>query len=111
MPRSLVTLGSNLGPRARTLERAVELLRAQAGISNLVASRWHETPSIGGPAGQGAFLNGAVAFDTSLSAAELHAKLQNIEDQLGRERKRAGMSGRSTSTCCCMATRSSIHPS
>ncbi len=86
MPRCLVALGSNLGDRERLLRAAIDLLAGAAGISNLRRSTWHETVPIGGPGGQGAFLNAAVAFDTSLSAVQLHALLSDIETQLGRTR-------------------------
>ncbi len=67
MPRALVALGANLGDRAAALAEAVNLLAARPEITNLRASRWYETAPVGGPGGQGAFLNGAVAFDTSLA--------------------------------------------
>ena len=86
MPRALVALGANLGDRAATLAEAVNLLAARPEITNLRASRWYETAPVGGPGGQGAFLNGAVAFDTSLAPETLLDVLQSIETRLGRER-------------------------
>ncbi len=84
MPRSLIALGSNLGDRARTLRRAVELVAADRSISGVVASGFHETPPIGGPADQGAYLNAAVALDTTLAPEKLHDLLRRIETELGR---------------------------
>ncbi len=49
-------------------------------------SQFYETQPIGGPEGQGAFLNAAAAFDTPLAPEALHAELQKIEIELGRER-------------------------
>jgi 2-amino-4-hydroxy-6-hydroxymethyldihydropteridine diphosphokinase len=86
MPRCLVALGSNLGDRQGTMARAVELLRAHRAVSSLAASGLRETAPIGGPIGQGPFLNAAVAFDTSLSPEQLHAALREIEAALGRHR-------------------------
>lgn len=86
MPRSLIALGANLGDRQQTLGRAVELLAARAEISSVTASRLHETAPVGGPQGQAAFLNAAVALDTSLAPEALHDLLQRIERDLGRQR-------------------------
>ncbi|MEX0979096.1 MAG: 2-amino-4-hydroxy-6-hydroxymethyldihydropteridine diphosphokinase [Pirellulales bacterium] len=84
MSRSLVALGANLGERQRTLTRTVEMLAAEKTISNLAVSRFHETAPVGGPLGQGAFLNAVVALDTVLSPQELHELLKRIEMVLGR---------------------------
>lgn len=86
MPRCLVALGANLGDREHTLHRAIELLTAEPHVSNLKRSAWHETAPVGGPVGQPAFLNGAVAFDSSLASDQLHAVLRQVEDRLGRRR-------------------------
>ena len=86
MPRALVALGANLGDRAATLARAVELLAADPAIYDLQTSAWHETPPVGGALGQGAFLNGAAAFETTLTPPELVARMQAVEARLGRTR-------------------------
>jgi pantoate--beta-alanine ligase len=86
MPQALLALGSNLGDRAATLDRAVELLRQVAGIAVLRVSRWHETDPVGGPAGQSAYLNGAALVETSLDPHALLGELQRIETDLGRIR-------------------------
>src|SRR5260221_332064 len=86
MPRVLVALGANLGDRAGTLGRAVELLQADAQVSDCVTSSWHETPPIGGAPGQGPFLNGALRLDTTLTPQALQALLHQTEATLGRER-------------------------
>ncbi|HEX5443088.1 MAG TPA: 2-amino-4-hydroxy-6-hydroxymethyldihydropteridine diphosphokinase, partial [Pirellulales bacterium] len=86
MPRSLIALGANLGDRAHTLRRAVELLAAHPAIAGVEASGIHETAPVGGPRGQGSFLNAAVSLDASLAPEQLHALLLDIEAQLGRTR-------------------------
>ncbi len=86
MPRCLISLGSNVGERRATLDGAVTMLQRDNRLSGLTVSRWHETLPIGGPTGQPAFLNGAAAFDASLSPAKLLAVLQDIENQFGRTR-------------------------
>jgi 2-amino-4-hydroxy-6-hydroxymethyldihydropteridine diphosphokinase len=63
----------------------VELARLPS--SRLIRrSGWFETPPIGGPAGQDAFLNGSALLSTSLAPQPLLAELQQIEEQLGRIR-------------------------
>ncbi len=85
MPRSLIALGANLGDREQTLRRAIARLEAHRQIAIVACSRWHETTPVGGPAGQGPFLNGAVCIDTDLTGRELHAALLQIETDLGRK--------------------------
>jgi 2-amino-4-hydroxy-6-hydroxymethyldihydropteridine diphosphokinase len=84
MPRSLIALGANLGDRQHALRRAVELVAAQPANTRVAASTFFETAPVGGPSGQGAFLNAAVALDTTLAPEELHAQLARIEIELGR---------------------------
>src|SRR5262245_8677284 len=86
MPTALIALGSNLGDRAATLARAVELLRVAAEVRVAAVSRWHETEPVGGPAGQGPYLNGALRLETSLAPEDLLTVLQRIETELGRTR-------------------------
>ena len=86
MPRSLIALGSNLGDRSATLERAVESLAAVPHSKILARSRWHETAPVGGPSGQQAFLNGAVLLETNLTALPLLEALRAVERTLGRIR-------------------------
>jgi len=86
MPRSLIALGANLGDRQRNCDRALELLAADQGLAVAARSGFYETRPIGGPSGQRAFLNAAALLDTTLSPAQLHERLQNVERQLGRQR-------------------------
>jgi 2-amino-4-hydroxy-6-hydroxymethyldihydropteridine diphosphokinase len=50
-------------------------------------SRYHVTTPIGGPAGQGDFLNAAARVTTSLSPAALMQHLLAVEQSLGRRRE------------------------
>jgi 2-amino-4-hydroxy-6-hydroxymethyldihydropteridine diphosphokinase len=86
MPFCLVALGSNLGNRQATLDAAVASLASDPSVAIVACSRWLETQPVGGPAGQNAFLNGALLLETSLAPHELLARLQRVEDQLGRQR-------------------------
>jgi 2-amino-4-hydroxy-6-hydroxymethyldihydropteridine diphosphokinase len=86
MPRTLVSLGSNLGDANAALDAAVEGLAKLSTAGTLRVSDCFATNPIGGPAGQGAFLNAAAAFNCDLSPLELLASLQEIEYLLDRER-------------------------
>jgi pantoate--beta-alanine ligase len=86
MAQALIALGSNLGDRAAMLDRAVELLGEVIGLAVLRVSRWHETDAVGGPAGQGPYLNGAALVETSLDPFTLARELQRVEAELGRVR-------------------------
>jgi 2-amino-4-hydroxy-6-hydroxymethyldihydropteridine diphosphokinase len=87
MALALLGLGSNVGDRAATLAEAVARLGALPQTKLLVCSRWHATRPIGGPAGQGEFLNGAALVETTLEPMALFAHLQAIEQSLGRQRR------------------------
>lgn len=50
------------------------------------SSRLYETEPVGGPPGQGEYLNGAALLETELGAVELLAELQRIESEFGRVR-------------------------
>jgi 2-amino-4-hydroxy-6-hydroxymethyldihydropteridine diphosphokinase len=84
--RAAVALGSNLGDRARHLERAVEELRALPGVRVLAVSAWIETESVGGPVGSPTYLNGAVLLETQLDPRDLLEALLAIERAHGRRR-------------------------
>jgi 2-amino-4-hydroxy-6-hydroxymethyldihydropteridine diphosphokinase len=87
MALALVGIGSNIGARSAQLSEAVALLRGTANIEVRAVSRWHETLPIGGPAGQGPFLNGALLLETSLAPEALFRALADIENRLGRQRE------------------------
>ena len=86
MPQCLVSFGSNLGTRDSAIVTAARQLAMMPGVENFRASRLFETPPIGGPTGQSAFLNGVAVFDTNSRAREVLLWLQAIEEQLGRQR-------------------------
>jgi len=85
---ALIGLGSNLGDRRRTLRGAVAMLRRTARVRVHAVSRFLETEPVGGPAGQGKYLNAAARIETTLASKELLAALHGIEAALGRDRKR-----------------------
>ncbi|MDP6637308.1 MAG: 2-amino-4-hydroxy-6-hydroxymethyldihydropteridine diphosphokinase [Phycisphaerae bacterium] len=82
-----IALGGNLGQRNRTLAEAIAMLNDRPGVSVLRVSKMIETKPVGGPSGQGDYLNGAAEIQTSLSPEELLEVLQDIERKLGRDRE------------------------
>lgn len=83
-----IGLGANLGDRALTIARAVELLDADPRVAVRAVSSLHETEAVtlpGSPA-QPAYLNGAVAVETTLPARDLLTLMLRVERALGRER-------------------------
>lgn len=80
--RAFLALGSNLGDREQLLREAV------ASIPDLVAvSPVYETDPVGGPGGQGAFLNAVVELETECSPRELLELCQRLEADAQRVRK------------------------
>lgn len=84
--RALIGLGSNLGDRRATLDGAIAALDATPGVRVRRVSAFHETEPVGGPPGQGAYLNAAAALETTLDPLELLHVLQAIEARFGRVR-------------------------
>ena len=83
-----IALGANLGDMSQTLAEAIEMIGDLPGVSVLRVSQMIRTKPVGGPSGQGDYLNGAVVLETSLAPDELLAVLQDIERKLGRDRPR-----------------------
>ncbi|HEX9968802.1 MAG TPA: 2-amino-4-hydroxy-6-hydroxymethyldihydropteridine diphosphokinase [Acidimicrobiales bacterium] len=81
MTRAFLALGSNLGDRWAYLRQAV------AAMPDLVAvSPVYETAPVGGPEGQGAFLNCVVELDTDRTPHELLDLCRQLEAAAGRVR-------------------------
>ena len=78
-------LGSNLGDRRRNLEAALDALRAHPQIAVTAVSSFLETDPVGGPPGQGKFLNAAAKIETDLSPEALLEELKRVERALGRK--------------------------
>ena len=77
-----LALGSNVGDRHSSIQRAVEALNA-AGILVERVSTIIETEPVGGPP-QGKFLNAVLKARTDLSPQTLHSLTKRIETGLGR---------------------------
>lgn len=81
-----IALGSNMGDRAATLTKALTLLASHEGNRVVRVSSFHETEPVGGPPGQGRYLNAAAQLETSLPAPDLLRTLLDVEAKLGRVR-------------------------
>jgi len=79
--RAFLGLGSNLGDRWAHLRRAVAALPDVVAVSPV-----YETSPVGGPPGQGPYLNCVVELGTELSPRELLGVAQDLEAAAGRER-------------------------
>ena len=80
--RAIVALGSNLGNREAHLRFAIERL----GECVIAQSQVFETDPVGGPDGQGAYLNMVAVLETELDPYALLRWLHRIEADAGRER-------------------------
>jgi len=82
--RAFLGLGSNLGDRRRFLRRAVATLRTYGDV--VAVSPLYETEPVGGPEGQGEYLNIVVELRTQASARELLERCRRLEREAGRVR-------------------------
>jgi 2-amino-4-hydroxy-6-hydroxymethyldihydropteridine diphosphokinase len=79
--RALLALGSNLGDRVRYLQDAVAMLPDLVMVSSV-----YETDPVGGPDGQGPYLNMVACLDTELDAHELLELCHRLEEKASRKR-------------------------
>lgn len=86
MSRVFIALGSNLGQRDATLDRAIRRLRAEPHIRLIRVSSYYETAPVGGPAQQGAYLNAVAEIETELPPEQVLQRLLEIEQEFGRVR-------------------------
>lgn len=84
--RAYVALGSNLGDRHAQLAAALRALGETPGVRVVTTADWIETEPVGGPPGQGRYLNGAVELETTLTPRALLERLLAIERAAGRDR-------------------------
>lgn len=83
MGRAFLGLGSNLGDRLAYLRDAVDTL---TGVGLVGVSPAYETEPVGGPGGQGPFVNIVVELDTDLSPRELLGVCHRLESAADRVR-------------------------
>jgi 2-amino-4-hydroxy-6-hydroxymethyldihydropteridine diphosphokinase len=84
---SFIALGSNIGDRRGHLDEALAQLRQHPGIRLRRVSAYYETVPVGGPPGQGMYLNAAAQLETDLPAIDLLRLLLDVEQTLGRIRR------------------------
>jgi len=80
--RAFIGLGSNMGDRQGHLSRAVRHLPGVVAVSRL-----YETEPVGGPSGQGPYLNVVVELDTELGPRDLLKVARRLESEAGRRRE------------------------
>jgi 2-amino-4-hydroxy-6-hydroxymethyldihydropteridine diphosphokinase len=81
MTRAFLALGSNLGDRVGELRRALQAMPDLAACSSVF-----ETDPLGGPDGQGPYLNMVVQLETDKSPRELLAVCGALEKAANRVR-------------------------
>ena len=79
--RAFLGLGSNLGERERCLQAAIDAMPDVVAVSPI-----YETEPVGGPEGQGPFLNCVVELDTDLTPRQLLELAQRLEHAAQRVR-------------------------
>ncbi|HVN51480.1 MAG TPA: 2-amino-4-hydroxy-6-hydroxymethyldihydropteridine diphosphokinase [Acidimicrobiales bacterium] len=80
--RVFLGLGSNLGDRRANLRDAVASLPEVVAVSPV-----YETDPVGGPEGQGPYLNLVVELDSALTTRELLGVCHRLESAAGRVRE------------------------
>lgn len=84
--QALIALGSNLGSRRETLDRAAAALNRLPCTRVLKRSPWVETPPES-PGDGGSYLNGAALVETQLRPERLLEELLVLERRFGRTRR------------------------
>jgi 2-amino-4-hydroxy-6-hydroxymethyldihydropteridine diphosphokinase len=79
MPSSLISLGANLGNTLETMRAASRLLEETFVASEIRLSSILKTPPVGGPSGQGDFLNAIARIDHSLNVWEVTYLVSRIK--------------------------------
>lgn len=79
-------VGSNLGDRRKNIRLAIKKINNLKTTKVIKSSRIIETRPMGGPSGQGNFLNAALKIRTGLSPSLLLKELKSIEKKLGRRK-------------------------
>ncbi len=82
MTLALIALGSNVGNRDRHIRQAIAALYAAFKI--VATAPWFETEPVGMAAPTPAFINTAIALDTTMPPTDLLRHLQTIETALGQ---------------------------
>lgn len=81
----ILSLGSNMGDRKKTLDDAIEVIRSNEAVSDLKCASFYETEPVG-YLDQPWFLNTCVSIETTMEPLELLDFVQGIEQDFHRER-------------------------
>jgi len=84
--RAYLGIGGNLGNVRATFSGALVALEQSDGISIINVSPLYETPPVGGPEAQPAYLNAVIEVETGLSAQVLLQRQLEIESRFARLR-------------------------
>jgi hypothetical protein len=87
--RAILSIGSNIGKRRRTIRTALKSLAGTPGIKNVFMSPLYESHAMtesGIDETMPAYLNGVIRIDTTLKSKELLEVIHKIEDANGRVR-------------------------
>lgn len=87
--QAVLSLGSNLGERAATLQGAVSTLADTPGVTVVAVSPVYETAPVDAPEGSPEFLNAVLLADTTLSVHTLLDRCHAVEDAFDRDRATA----------------------
>lgn len=85
MSTCLLGLGSNVGASEATLRAALAEIDALPDVRVLKRSAFHSSRPVGGPAGQGEFLNAAALLETKIAPLPLLDELRDSEVRHGRK--------------------------
>lgn len=85
MSDAFISIGSNIGDRAHYLRESMNLLNSREDTVVEKVSSIYETEPVG-YTNQASFLNVVIQIRTALTAENLLAACQEIEQKLGRER-------------------------
>jgi len=77
-------IGSNLGDRRENIKLALQKIKSLKDTEFVKVSKLIETDPVGGPSGQGKFLNAALKIKTNIPPEKLLNRLKKIEKELGR---------------------------
>jgi len=81
----ILSLGSNMGDRKKTLDDAIEVIRSNGAVFDLKCASFYETEPVG-YLDQPWFLNTCVSIETTMEPLELLDFVQGIEQDFHRER-------------------------
>ena len=87
MVTAYLALGSNLGDREKILKGARQALDGTSGIRVKASSPLYQTEPVGGPEGQGPYLNAVLEVETELTAPDLLQRCLAVETRFGRRRE------------------------